>query len=258
MTNFENFFVILLGLLIGSFINVLIYRIPREISFIVPRSQCESCKTLIRWYQNIPVISFVILWGKCASCGKKISWRHPLVEILIAAASYLLFHKFFYEQGPFFFFFFLAIFCALTVHFFIDIDFQILPDGINLFLAILFLVYSLIFYSWAHWLWGGLLGFGLPYGITWLFHQMRGKIGMGGGDIKLYGALGLYLGPQQIVVALFLSCLLGSVLGICLIALKKMDRETPMAFGPCIIAVAVFQIFFPQLQDPLIRQLFGG
>ena len=258
MVNTESCFVIMLGLLVGSFINVLIYRIPRKINFIISRSKCESCGALIRWYQNIPVISFIILWGRCAYCEKKISWRHPFIEVLISVGAYLLFQKFFYGQGLLFFFFFFVVFCALVIHFFIDIDFQILPDGVNLFLAIIFLVYSLIFHSWAHWLWGGLLGFGLPYGITWLFHQMRGKIGMGGGDIKLYGALGLYLGPQQIVATLFLSCLLGSLLGICLVALKKMNRETPMAFGPCIIAAAAFQIFFSQFQDSLIRLLFAG
>lgn len=147
--------VVIWGLLVGSFVNVLIYRIPRKISFITPRSRCESCQSLVKWYQNIPVISFIFLRGRCAYCGKNISWRHPLVEVATAVVAYLLFPKYLDGQTLVHFCFFFTLFCALMVHFFIDLDFQILPDGINLYLAILFLTYSLFFYSWGHWLGGG-------------------------------------------------------------------------------------------------------
>ncbi|MCY4643666.1 MAG: A24 family peptidase [Bacteriovoracales bacterium] len=154
------------------------------------------------------------------------------------------------------FFFFFSVFCAFIVHFFIDLDFQILPNGVNLYLAIVFLSYSLFFHPWPHWLWGGILGFSIPYSITWVFYKLRGKIGMGGGDIKLYGALGLYLGPEQIVVTLFLSCFLGSLAGLIFIGLRKMKRETPMAFGPFIIIAASLQIFFPHFQKYLMTIVF--
>ena len=248
--------VVLFGLLLGSFINVLIYRIPRGIDFVAPRSRCESCKTLIKWYQNIPVASFLLLGGKSACCGRRISWRHPLVEIIVGIVAYLLFPKHFNWMSFIHFLFFFTVFCALVVHFFIDLDFQILPDGVNLYLAVLFLIYSLFFHPWTHWALGGLVGFGIPYGITWLFYKVRGKIGMGGGDIKLYAALGLYLGPQQIVVNIFLSCFLGSLVGLVLIFSKRAGRETPIAFGPFIVIAALFQIFFPRLQRGLLSFLF--
>ena len=241
----------------GSFVNVLIYRIPRNINFVTLRSQCESCQSLIRWYQNVPVISFIILGGRCAYCRKNISWRHPLVEVITAMAACLLFPKYLNWQTLIYFCFFFTVFCTLMAHFFIDLDFQILPDGINLYLALLFLTYSLFFHSWGHWLWGGLLGFGIPFMVTWLFYKFMGKMGMGGGDIKLYGALGLYLGPHQIMMTLFLSSFLGSCIGLLLIMLKKMNRQTPMPFGPFIIIVALFQIFFPHLQERLIIFLFA-
>ena len=256
LTEAPGIIAFIFGLLVGSFINVLIYRIPRNISFVMPRSRCESCKSLIQWYQNIPVISFIVLWGKCSYCKKKISWRHPLVELMVGVAAYGLFPQDLSEHSLIFFFFFFAIYCAFVVHFFVDLDFQILPDGVNLYLAILFLAYSLFFHSWAHWLWGGIIGFGIPYTITWLFYKLRGKIGMGGGDIKLYGALGLYLGPREIVMTIFLSCLLGATIGLLLILCKMANRQTPIAFGPYIILAAVFQIFFPHYQKHLMGLIF--
>ena len=246
----------ILGLLVGSFVNVLIYRIPRNMNFVTLRSQCESCQSLVRWYQNIPLISFIVLGGKCAYCRKSISWRHPLLEVTTAMAACFLFPKYLNWQTFIYFCFFFTVFCTLMAHFFIDLDFQILPDGINLYLAILFLTYSLLFHSWPHWLMGGLLGFGLPLIVTWLFYKLRGKMGMGGGDIKLYGALGLYLGPQQIMMTLFLSSFLGALVGLLFIMLKKMNQQTPIAFGPFIIVVAMFQIFFPHLQERLMVFLF--
>ena len=244
------------GLLVGSFLNVLIYRIPRKIGFVFLRSRCESCQKLIRWYQNIPLVSFVFLRGKCESCGEKISYRHPLVELLVGMIFYVLFPEKINASTMAFYLFYLAIFCALVVHFFIDLDFQILPDGVNAYLALLFLSYSLLFHSWQHWLFGALIGFSIPYAMTWVFYQLRGKIGMGGGDFKLYAALGLYLGPQGILMNLFLSCFLGSVVGVGLILLRKIGRDTPIAFGPFIIIAAIGQIFFPGYQDLLTNIVF--
>ena len=248
--------IICFGLLIGSFINVLIYRIPRNISFILPRSRCESCGTLITWYQNIPLLSFIFLGGRSSCCKQKISFRHPFVEGLIAVAAYLLFPNYLTQHSLIHFFFFFSIFCAFTIHFFIDLDFQILPDGITLYLALLFVVYAGFSYASSHWVLGGVVGFSIPYFITWLFYKLRGKIGMGGGDIKLYGALGIYLGVQQILMAIFLSCFLGSLWGLILMACKRVKRETPIAFGPFIIIAATFQIFFPHMQMQLMRFIF--
>jgi len=101
-------------------------------------------------------------------------------------------------------------------------------------------------YFWPHWVIGGAVGFGGPLLVTWLFYKIRGQVGLGGGDIKLYGILGLYLGPMGIMLTIFLSCFVGAVVGLTLIAFKKTSKDRPMAFGPAILMVAAFQIYFPK------------
>ena len=190
--------VIVLGLLAGSFVNVLIYRIPRNIDFVSLRSRCESCRKLIRWYQNIPVLSFILLRGRCAYCRQAISWRHPLVEIIIAVGALWLFPGYWNWHNLLQFGFFFSVFCAFVTHFFIDLDFQVLPDGVNLYLAAVFWAHSLFFHPWPHWLGGGVVGFGVPYGVTWLFYRVRKKIGMGGGISSSTGPWACTWGPSKL------------------------------------------------------------
>lgn len=256
MELFYTIYIFIVGLMIGSFLNVLIYRLPRELN-IVMRSKCESCGKLIRWYQNIPVLAWLVLRGRCEKCSARISWRHPFVELIVGIAAVLLFPKQVNSISIAYFAFYFTVLGALLVHFMIDIDHKILPDSINIYLAVLFLVYSLVHYHWQHYVIGGLLGFGITYGITYAFYKLRGQIGLGGGDIKLYGALGILLGPMGIVMNIFLSCFLGSIVGGTLIATKKMSKETPIPFGPFIIIVAFMQIYFPVYMEQLSRLLFG-
>ena len=118
-----------------------------------------------------------------------------------------------------------------------------MPDSINIYLALLFLLISWFSHSWTYWLIGGAIGLGFPLLVSWVFYLLKGQVGLGGGDIKLYGALGFYLGPVGIMQNIFLSCFLGALVGIILIATKFIKKENPIPFGPFIIIVASLQIF---------------
>lgn len=245
--------IIIFGTLIGSFLNVVIYRIPRGESIVHPRSSCPSCKKLITWYENIPIVSYLFLKGKCKKCGFKIPIRYPLVEALMGLIAFLLFPlgtgAVDFATQMLNYVFQLSIAAVFLAHFLIDIEHKILPDKINLYLLLIVLIYSVFNFPWQHWLIGGAIGFAVPYGITYAFYKLKGQIGLGGGDIKLYGVLGVLFGPIGVFNTLFFSCMLGSVIGTIMIMLKKMDRSTAFAFGPFIIITASLQIFFPSIWE---------
>ncbi|MBC7713928.1 MAG: prepilin peptidase [Rhizobacter sp.] len=243
MQNILLIFSTLFGMIVGSFLNALIYRLPRGINIAFPRSSCTECKKVITWYENIPVLSYIFLRGKCSGCGTKISWQYPAVEILCGAFALVIAPRDLEPASLFNFFFFFSVFCAFLVHFVVDLKHQILPDSINIYLAGIFLLVGVMTTPWTHWLIGGALGLGFPLLVSWIFYLLKGQVGLGGGDIKLYGAMGLYLGPIGIMQNLFLSCFLGAVVGITLIATKVIKRENPIPFGPFIIIVGAFQIF---------------
>lgn len=244
------------GCLVGSFLNVVILRLPQKEDLVLARSGCRSCGTQLRWYHNIPVLSFLALRGKCAFCGQAISWRYPLIEILTGLIALWLTPTHFdpYSLAVFTFHFLVA--CVFIAHFFIDLDHHLLLDSLNLYLLAAVLAYSLFHYHWLHSLAGGAFGFGAPLLVTWLFYKLRGQVGLGGGDIKLFGILGLLFGPMGIVFTIFLSCFVGALVGLTLIALGKSSRDKPMAFGPAIILTASFQIYFPEAARLLQNWLF--
>lgn len=239
-----KFYALILGLLVGSFLNVVILRLPVDQDIVFLRSHCPHCKKQLKWFHNIPVFSFLFLRGHCSFCKSTISWRYPFVELIMGFMSWYIFPDsldFISIYQYIVHFFIIAI---LICHFFIDLDHFILPDKLNIYLLLIVGSYSFFQFSIQHWLLGGLIGFLGPLSITWLFYMLRGKVGLGGGDIKLYGILGLYLGPQGILMNIFLSCFLGALVGLGLMAIKKMNKDQPLAFGPSIIVVAVIQIFF--------------
>lgn len=236
-------FATVFGLLVGSFLNALIYRLPRNINIALPRSSCTNCKKLILWYENIPVFSYLFLRGKCSGCGTKISLEYPAVEIITAIFAFTIAPSDYSTSSLLNFFFFFGVFCAFLVHLIVDLKHQILPDSINLYLALLFLLISVFTNSWMFWLSGAAIGLGFPLLVSWIFYQLKGQVGLGGGDIKLFGALGIYLGPIGIMQNIFLSCFLGALVGIVLMATKIIKRENPIPFGPFIIVVAGLQIF---------------
>lgn len=229
----------------GSFLNALIYRLPREIPFGLSRSFCPHCKNKIAWYFNLPLVSYLFLFGRCHDCKEKISLRYPLIELLTCILAILIAPKYISLHTVLNFLFLFTIGCAFLVHFFIDLEHQILPNSVNIILALLFLIYALLNFNFLFWFSGFAFGLGFPLLVTWLFYLLRGQIGLGGGDIKLFGILGIYLGPFGVLLNIFLSCFLGSIIGLSLIVFKKMDKNNPLPFGPAIIIVASMQIFFP-------------
>lgn len=244
--------VFIFGALIGSFLNVVILRLPLGKSVVKPRSSCGKCGHFIRWYENIPIISYLILRGRCSSCGEKIGLRYPIIEFLGGLIAVLLFPKDVsllylghYDIAEYLFKFSVAM-CFLA-HFIIDVEHQLLPDKINIYLLLVILPYSALNSPVDFWLFGGLLGFLGPYLVTWLFYKIKGQVGLGGGDIKLFGILGVLLGPVGVMHTLFLSSFVGALVGLGMIVFKKMQRNTALAFGPYIILVATVQIFFPKV-----------
>lgn len=243
-------------MMIGSFLNVVILRLPAKKDLVRARSACPQCGSQLRWYHNIPVFSFLFLRGKCGFCGGKISWRYPLIEMLTGLIAYFLFPDYIDSTSLAIFSFQFSVACIFICHFFIDLDHQLLLDSLNLYLLAIVLPYVFFTYHWNFWLIGGIIGFGGTLLVTWLFYKIRGQIGLGGGDIKLYGILGLLLGPVGITFNIFLSCFVGALIGITLIALKKTTKDKPLPFGPSILLVASFQIYFPELAHRLQSLLF--
>lgn len=236
--------VFIIGLSIGSFLNVLIYRLPREKKFVLGRSYCPSCQKPIKFYDNIPVLSYLILVGKCRVCKTKISFRYPLVEILNGLA-YLFF---FFQYGVSYnFLIFSFLSSALIVIFFVDIDFQIIPDSITLpgmvlGLGVSFLPDSIGIVSS---LIGLIVGGGVLYLIAILGDWLFKKESMGGGDIKMTAMLGALLGWQKVVLIFFTGAVIGLVVSIILMIVSKEVRSTRVIpFGPFLAAAAMIAIIY--------------
>ncbi len=235
-------FVFYIGATIGSFLNVVIHRLPLGKDLVFQRSHCPHCEKLIPWYLNIPLFAYLFLLGKCSKCKTRIKPRYFFVELISGLGSLYLFQKF----GLTVLFALYAIILAIFIcHFFIDLDHSILPDSLNILLLVVALIIVALNDTWKLSLIGAAIGFGGTFGITLLFYYLKGKIGMGGGDIKLYGILGLLLGPLGILQNIFLSCFLGTLIMMFLILSKKINKDQPAPFGPSILIIASWQLFFP-------------
>lgn len=238
--------ILFFGLIIGSFLNVCIYRLPRNLSIVKPASSCPKCDTKIRPWDNIPVLSYILLRGRCRSCGEKIAIRYPLVEILNSILYFLAYIHFdFGWHLPFMF----AFLSALIVITFIDIDYQIIPDiitipgiGIGLFAGTFFMPdpFSVEFTSigFKNSFIGLLAGGGIFYLIAVI---SRG--GMGGGDIKMMAMIGAFLGWKSVLLTTFIGSLVGSIFGIFLMIFKKTGRKAKIAFGPFLALGAIITLF---------------
>jgi len=247
-----NVLAFVFGAAIGSFLNVCIFRLPAAQSIVKPRSRCPRCHHPIRFYDNIPLISYLILRGKCRDCGEKISWRYPLVEFITAVFSSLLFAKFQLTLHFPVFFIFTAVLIVIT---FVDIDHQIIPDVLTLpgiplfFLAAVFIVKL----PWLEALIGMVSGGGVLLVVALVYELVAGREGMGGGDIKLLAMIGGFLGWKSLIFIVLFSSLLGAVVGIAVMILKKEDMKYAVPFGPFLSAAAVADIFFG---DAFLRLLF--
>ncbi len=240
----------IIGAIFGSFANVVIYRVPRGKSVAYPPSACGSCGTPIKWYDNIPIFSYIVLGGKCRNCHAPYSIRYMLVELimgLLFAFAAFYFHSFLITL-------FAAIFIfTLIVLFWIDYEHYILPDVITIPLAILGLVIAagldLAFHSGYPFyntstfqaIVGAAVGFGFFYGVAVIGQLVYKKEAMGGGDIKLVAALGMWLGWKVLIVSLFISFALGVVL---YFVLKSKFKDGLFPFGTALALSAIVSLFF--------------
>ncbi len=225
--------------------NVVIHRLPSGGSLIRPGSSCPSCKSSIRWWDNIPLISFLCLLGKCRSCKTAISPRYPLVEVLTA----LVFCASLAVKGPVLDTFLrdwpiLAILIAVC---FIDLSHRIIPDSLSLggwgyaFVTSFFSSHI----EWQDALAGGLLGFFIFFGFSWLYFRMSGKEGLGGGDVKLLGFLGAFLGISSVLMIILVSSVAGSLIGGGLALAKKSEvMGYAIPYGPFLVLGALVYYFF--------------
>ncbi|MGO4765232.1 A24 family peptidase [Cupriavidus sp. 2KB_3] len=255
----------LLGLLVGSFLNVVIHRLPRMMehdeanylaelrdeplphpdryNLMVPRSACPHCGHQIAAWENVPVISYLFLRGKCSACKTPISIRYPLVELATAVLSALAMWHFGATVQALAAIVMVWSLVTLTM---IDADTQLLPDQITLPLLWLGLLLNLngAFAPLADAVIGAAAGYLLLWSIYWLFKLLRGKEGMGYGDFKLMGALGAWFGWQALPALVLLSSVVGAMFGIVLLVVRRQGRETPFPFGPFIAGAGLIVLFF--------------
>ncbi|MBD8708222.1 prepilin peptidase [Pseudomonas sp. CFBP 13711] len=245
---------LVLGLLVGSFLNVVVYRLPKMMirdwktqsremldlppepqlqtfNLILPHSRCPHCSHKIRAWENIPVVSYLLLGGKCSQCKAPISKRYPLVELACGLLSaFIAWHfGFGWQAGAM-----LVLTWGLLSMSLIDADHQLLPDAIVLPLLWLGLIVNALglFTSLTDALWGAVAGYLVLWCVFWLFKLITGKEGMGYGDFKLLAMLGAWGGWQILPLTILLSSIVGAVLGLILLRLRNVETSTPIPFGP--------------------------
>ena len=231
------------GAIVGSFLNVCIYRIPAGISVVSPRSRCPECESPIPWHLNVPILSWLLLRGRCAACKTAISSRYPLIEFLNGLLYALVFYYFFASWATPIYFVFVSMLVVIT---FIDVDHQIIPNVIS-FPGIIFGFISSFLVPWVFWfdsLLGIIAGGGLLFLVAAGYKALSGKEGMGMGDVKLLAMIGAFLGWQSILPVVFLGSLAGSLIGVPLMFLKKADGKSAIPFGPFLSLAALVYLFW--------------
>ena len=272
---------VLLGLVIGSFLNVVVYRLPimmerawrhecrvflqlpeageerqEPFNLMVPDSHCPHCHHAVRAYENIPVLSYLVLRGRCSECGQRISIRYPMLEVFTALISVLTVWRFGVSMETVFALIFSWSLIALSM---IDFDHQLLPDSITLPLLWLGLVLSLFgFFTDSH---SSILGVAAGYMSLWsvyhLFKLATGKEGMGFGDFKLLAMLGAWMGWQMLPLIILLSSVVGAIVGTLLAFFLKRGRNTPIPFGPYLAAAGWIALLFGNDLTQLYLQYAG-
>ncbi|MBI5938783.1 MAG: prepilin peptidase [Betaproteobacteria bacterium] len=254
-----------LGLAIGSFLNVVIHRLPRmlerewrqqcaelrgetsqleaDYNLLVPRSACPACGHHIAWHENIPVLSFLMLGGRCAECKTPISWRYPAVELITGLLFGLAVWQFGVDGRTLAALALLGLLIALA---FIDLDAYLLPDSLTLPLLWLGLLVNLqsLFVPLDEAVIGAMAGYSSLWAVYWLFKLATGKEGMGYGDFKLLAGLGAWLGWKMILTILLASSIVGASVGIGLILFAGHDRARPIPFGPYLVMGGIVCLFW--------------
>ncbi len=230
------------GALFGSFLNVVIYRLPRGISVVGGRSQCPHCHETIRWFDNVPVLSWLLLAGKCRGCRWKIPVRYPLVELLSGLGAAVAVRHFGLTLQAAWVYAFVAIMIAIT---FIDWEHQIIPDPLSIGGTVLGWIgaWVCLDVSVLQSLIGAAVGAGIILAIAFAYKTARKVDGMGGGDVKLMAMVGAFMGWQMVLAVLFLGAAAGSVYGVWLVRRTGGDGKTAVAFGSFLAPAACLMLF---------------
>ena len=237
-----------IGLILGSFCTVCVNRLPQNLSIIKPRSFCINCKRTIQWFHNIPLFSFIFLKGKCGYCQKKISWIYPTIEALAVLSIIILYNYF--KIINFEFIFLSLFFLSLIILFFCDFKFFLLPNTVVFFLYAIGLLRCLVspdsifFSSPIDCLIGFVAGIGFLYFFAKIYQIIRKKEGMGMGDVKLLGAMGLWLGWQSLFFIIIVSALLGILVGLSAGALGMIKIQNKIPYGCFLVLSAFLYIIF--------------
>ena len=239
----EIFLVFVLGLIVGSFSNVCIYRIPRNESVIYPASHCPKCRTKIKPVDNIPLLNYILLKGRCRNCGSKISIQYPVVEFL-TGLIYLIIYLIYGLSIQSLVYIILS--SALIIIAFIDLQEQMIPDVISLPGIVVGLILSFIvpYISFINSALGALVGGGIILIIAWVGSIIFKKEAMGGGDVKLTAMIGAFLGWRYTIISLFLGFFIGALIGIILIMTKIKKREDAIPFGPFIVLGSIITLLW--------------
>lgn len=234
-------FSIALGLVLGSFINVVVARLPRGKSIIRPGSHCPRCKKAVLWYDNIPVLSYLLLRGKCRSCKKSISIRYPIIELLTGLLFAAVQVRF--GWSPFLFVRDWPFILILMSIVFIDLEHRIIPDVLSIGGLVLGLATCWFEYGpgWISSISGACIGFGTFYSLAWIYYRVSGRHGLGGGDIKLLAMLGAFLGPPGVLMTVLVSSVFGSFVGIgwAVLTRKKDMMKVSIPYGPFLVIGAL-------------------
>jgi len=232
------------GALISSFLNVVIYRLPRGQSIVSPPSRCPNCGARVRPWDNIPIVSWLILGGRCRDCRNPISIRYPIVEAVGSILVVLVVYRWGVTPTA-------AIYAAFSlsmlVIMMIDLDHQIIPDAITIPGTVL----ALVLVNWTEPTWvdaliGAVAGFVVLYGVGEAYHRSTGIEGMGGGDIKLAAYMGAMLGWKGVLLTIFIGAFAGSLAGIAAMLIGKGHRRTALPFGTFLAPAAVITLFYGQ------------
>ncbi|ATW23992.1 prepilin peptidase [Candidatus Formimonas warabiya] len=234
----EFFILFIFGLIIGSFLNVCISRIPRGESIVFPPSRCEACGTNLKPFDLVPVASFLLLRGKCRYCGCRLSWRYPGIEVLTGVLFILLYQNFGVAKNLIPALFLISLLIIVS---FIDMDHYRIPDLLIIFGLGTGIVFQILIPSirFSDSLLGLIVGGGILFTLA-----LVSRGGMGGGDIKLGGLIGFFLGWRFILLSLFLAALLASIIGLALMLVKKKSRKDPIPFGPFLSLGAIISVLW--------------
>ena len=241
---FFSIFSFLFGAAVGSFLNVVIVRLPQQESLVSPPSRCPKCGRSIRFYDNIPILSWLMLGGRCRDCDQRIPVRYPLVELSTALMFTGLFLVWGLQPATLVYFCFCA---AMIAVFWIDLKHMIIPDAISLNLIPVGMACSvaglLPDMNWKQSLFGFVLGGLVLYVPAAIYEKLRGIEGLGGGDVKLLAMIGAFTGPVGVLFVLFVSSTVGSLFGLVGMASAGAGSTTPIPFGPFITSAAVLYVF---------------